>query len=41
MIFNSLSDSVVFNGTHDTAFIYHSGASAGRPNIEIYEKVSE
>ena len=30
MNFNPLNDSVVFNSTHDTAFIYHLGTSAER-----------
>lgn len=30
MIFNPLNDSVVFNSTHDTVFIYHLGKSAER-----------
>ncbi|MEP6952259.1 MAG: hypothetical protein ABI863_23410 [Ginsengibacter sp.] len=30
MNFNPLNDSVVFNSTHDTVFIYHLGTSAAR-----------
>lgn len=30
MNFNPLNDSVVFNSTHDTVFIYHLGTSAER-----------
>jgi hypothetical protein len=30
MSFNPLNDSLVFNSTHDTAFIYHLGTSAER-----------
>ena len=30
MNFNPLNDSVVFNRTHDTAFIYHLGTTSGK-----------